>query len=194
MYYFYYKPIQMTTTQRIQIREICCEVSTFGEGIGSILNAREIKRFLCDKNSYLDIKKTLLTAYTTCSGVTQHYAFADVVWRENDDAKKLQSRLLEEDSEQETKIQVSEKVTWFIKSISKHRNLYHGSIFSMTTTYYKSYIDPFTHLLNDTESFYGVNLEELRDDDELPGPLPMYRSMRVEYILDKGNVDLDENI
>jgi len=182
----------MTTTQRIQIREVCCETSIFGQEIGSILNALEIKRFLCEKKSYLDIKKTLVTAYTTDSGDTQHYAFVDVVWRDNDDAKKLQSKLLEQDSEQETKIQVSEKVTWFIKSISKHINLYHGSRFSMTTTYYKNYTD--TYLLNDTEPFYGINIEELRGRDEFPGPLPMYRSMRVENILDKGNVDLDEHI
>ena len=49
------------TTQRLQIREECYSFDKYGLPKGSILNSREIKRFLCDKNSYVDIKKTLVT-------------------------------------------------------------------------------------------------------------------------------------
>ena len=189
------------TTQRLQIREECYAFDKYGLPKSSILDSREIKRFLCDKNFYVEIKKTLVTAYKQENNETQgeryynHYAFVDVIWRDTEQGRDLERRLTEANGE-EVKIQASEYgVTLFVKIISKDINLYTNSRFSMTTYYFKN-IEDNDYINEEFETFLGTSRVVLpnNDDYELPQPTPMYRSMRVERILDKGNVDLDEEI
>ena len=111
------------TTQRLQIREECYAFDKYGLPKSSILDSREIKRFLCDINSYVEIKKTLVTAYKQENNETQgeryynHYAFVDVIWRDTEQGRDLE-RITEANGE-EVKIQASEYgVTLFIKIIS----------------------------------------------------------------------------
>lgn len=188
------------TTQRLQIREECYAFDKYGLPDGSIMDSREIKRFLCDKNSYVDIKKTLVAAYkqenneTQCERYYNHYAFVDVIWRDTEQGRDLKTSLTEANGE-EVAIKASECVTLFVKIISKDINLYTNSRFSMTTYYYKNIQDN-DYINEQFETFLGTSMTILtnNDDYDLPGPTPMYRSMRVERILDKGNADLDEEI
>jgi hypothetical protein len=161
--------------------------------------SREIKRFLCDKNSYVEINKTLVTAYKKENNEPQgeryysHYAFVDVIWRDTEQGRDLETRLTEANGEEVT-IQASEYgVTLFVKIISKDINLYTNSRFSMTTYYYKNNPDD-KYISDNFEPFLGTTIIFPDNEDDLPGPTPMYRSMRVERILDKGNTDLDEEI
>lgn len=185
------------TTQRLQIKEVCYDFDNHGLTKGSILNSREIKRFLCDKNSYVNIKKILVTAYKEVNTEKQdetynHYAFVDVIWRDTEEGRDLETRLTEAKNE-EVSIQVSDCVTWFVKIIPKDINLYNNSRFSMTTYYYKN-IEDNNYISDNFETFLGITIVLPDNTDKLPGPVPMYRSMRVERFIDNGNVDLDEEI
>jgi hypothetical protein len=130
------------TTQRLQIREECYAFDKYGLPDGSIMDSREIKRFLCDINSYVEIKKTLVTAYKQeGERYYNHYAFVDVIWRDTEQGRDLETRLTEANGE-EVKIQASDYgVTLFVKIISKDINLYNNSRFSMTTYYFKNIED-----------------------------------------------------
>jgi hypothetical protein len=183
----------MSQTQRIRIKEIPSKNLTFDFIEKTYLCAQEIKKILCDTHNYVDIDKILIAGYKVNNTNYVRYAFVDVYWRDNVKAKELQVALSNENGQ--AIIVVNDQFTWYISMQNQDDNLYDGTEYSMTTIYIKNledlYSDTPRNNLRTIGSFYGRMFLN-QDDKELPGPIPAYRSMRNEYILDKGNVDLDE--
>ena len=162
----------MSQTRRIRIKEIPSKNLTFDFIEKTYLCAQEIKKILCDTHSYVDIDKILIAAYKVNNTNYVRYAFVDVYWRDNVKAKELQVALSNENGQ--AIIVVNDQFTWYISM--QNQDLYSDTPSNNPRT---------------IGSFYGRMFLN-QDDKELPGPIPAYRSMRNEYILDKGNVDLDE--
>jgi hypothetical protein len=187
----------MSDTQRICIKEVCRNKNTYDFTEKTHLRASNIKRVLCETNSYVDIKKTLVACYkienpTTNTKDNVKYAFLDVCWRDTEQGKELQAILSEENGE--ATIVVNDTITWYITPQNEDDNLYDGTIYSMTTIYLKVAADLDTVISgvnpSDASSFFGIMF--LDQDADLPRPIPMYRNMRNEFIIDKGDVNLDE--
>lgn len=186
----------MSNTQRIIITEKCSETDKYNLPKETKMYAREIKRFLCEQNSYVDIKKTLVVTHqkpSSSPGKVEYttYAVLDVFFRDTEQGQSLQDIVLEElDRDNKATLQVSECLTWTIMSVGKSQSWLIGARSSMTTYYYKSRDEDI--YLPDPEPFTGLFDRIKLDEGELPGPVPMYRDMKEEYILDRGNVELDE--
>lgn len=191
----------MINTQRIRIKEVCSMKNNYNLIDNTYLHARKIKRLLCETNSYVDIKKMLVAGYNVENPMPNdskyvRIAFLDVCWRDTKQAKELQTILSDENGE--ATIVINDLFTWHITPQNKEDNLYHNTMYSITTIYLKNagdlYTDEYNNIPTDADTFFGIMFLNKYDDDELPGPIPAYRSMRYEYILDKGNVDLDETL
>jgi hypothetical protein len=126
----------MDQIERIQITEVCEEFDMFGFPKNSNMIALKIKEFFSKTNSYVHIKKILIYTCKNKDNKYSVYAFLDVYWQDNDQAKNLQQIL--QNKNKEVKIQVIDKVIWYIKLVSKDINLYQHKHSSMTTYYYKN--------------------------------------------------------